>query len=105
MPAGTGDRAGRLAHLEGLHNTLSAANVGLGTVPVLLQGSQQDVAYDVIEEVFATIEWNTPLGPGDAVKPLPAGFANNALKLTGAQGGGALGGQGGMRTPPLIAPK
>lgn len=101
MPAGTADRAGRLAHLEGLHNTLSAANVGLGTVPLLLQGSQQDVAFDVIEEVYATIEWNTPLAPGDAMRPMPAAFANNTLNLS--PGSGVRGPT--LHSPPLVAPK
>jgi hypothetical protein len=100
LPSTSPERAGRLAHLEGLHHTLSAANIGLGTMPVFLDEQQRGVGYDVIEEVFATIEWNTPLGPGDAMRPLPAGFANNTLRLDG--GAGTPQGASPVRTQPLV---
>lgn len=77
----TADRAQRLDHLSSLRATLSAANVGLGAVPHLVEPSQRDVAYDVLEEVYDTIEWNIPLGPGDRQRPLPSRFSNGVLKL------------------------
>ncbi len=75
------DRAQRLDHLNSLRTTLSAANVGLGAVPHLVEPDKRDVAYDVLEEVYDTIEWNIPLGPGDPQRPLPSRFSNGVLKL------------------------
>lgn len=75
------DRTQRLDHLNMLRATLSAANVGLGAVPHFTQPAERDIAYDVIEEVYDTIEWNIPLGPGDPQRPLPSQFSGGVLKL------------------------
>lgn len=75
------DQSARLDHLTGLRATLSAANVGLGAVPHLVDVSQRDVAYDVIEEVYDTIDWNIPMGPSDAKRALPAQFQSGVLRL------------------------
>lgn len=77
----TADRADRLDHLNGLRAALSAANVGLGAAPHVVDADKLDVAYDVIEEVYDTIEWNIPLGPSDAKRALPAQFSNGVLNL------------------------
>jgi hypothetical protein len=88
LPAGDSVRAAKLSHLTGLHTTMSAANVGLATVPYLLDESQRPTAYSVLREVYETIEWNVPLMPGDTtMKMLPAEFAGGALRLQGAEPG------------------
>ncbi len=74
-------RQQRLDHLTSLHYTHSAADVALGTVRRVIPADQRDLAYDVLDEVYDTIEWNIPLGPGEAKRPMPAGFAGNALRL------------------------
>jgi hypothetical protein len=106
LPSTEPERSPRLAHLEGLHTTLSAANVGVGAVGMFSSQAQRDLAYDVIEEVYATIEWNTPLGPADAKRALPAGFAGNRFMLDSASGSSparAPGSQPGVMTsPPLV---
>ncbi|GJM20070.1 MAG: hypothetical protein DHS20C14_22830 [Phycisphaeraceae bacterium] len=71
----------RLDHLTSLRYTLSAANVGLATVPRLVPEPQRPMAYDVLEEVYSTIDWNIPLGPGDALRPLPDAFSGGVLDL------------------------
>lgn len=76
-----GDRAARLDRLTQLRATLSAANIGLGSVPHLVEPGKRDLAYDVLDEVYNTIEWNIPLGPGDPQRPLPAQFSGGVLKL------------------------
>lgn len=76
------DRSARLSHLSDLRATLSAANVGLGATRYI-PSEQRDVAYDILDEVFGTIEWNIPLGPSDKKKPLPSSFnADGTLRLT-----------------------
>jgi len=88
MPVDDGGRGPRLDHLSGLRTTLSAANVARGLVPHLLDVSQRDVAYDVLEEVYSTIDWNIPLDPRtQASRPLPAGFSGGVLHLDGATPG------------------
>lgn len=78
------DRSARLDHLNSLRATLSAANVGLGAVPHLIEPAQRDVAYDVIEEVYDTIDWNIPLGPTETKRALPLQFNNGKLNLNGS---------------------
>lgn len=108
LPTADSERAARLGHLQGLHNTLSAANVGLGIVPMFTAEAQRAIAYDVIEEVYATIEWNTPLGPADPKRAMPAVFAGNQFQFNqfgapnpvGTNPTGTT--QDPMMTPPLI---
>jgi hypothetical protein len=75
------DRDARLSHLSKLRATLSAANVGLNTTRYIPK-EQREVAYDILDEVYGTIEWNIPLGPSDNKKPLPSNFnSDGTLRL------------------------
>lgn len=76
------DRSARLSHLSDLRATLSAANVGLGATRYIPK-EQREVAYDILDEVYGTIEWNIPLGPSDKKKPLPSSFSpDGTLRLS-----------------------
>ncbi|MBL8745614.1 MAG: hypothetical protein JNK58_04565 [Phycisphaerae bacterium] len=75
------ERAARLDHLTELRWTLSAANIGLAAVPRLVPIDKRDLAYDVLEETYDTIDWNIPLGPADHARPLPARFNAGTLNL------------------------
>jgi hypothetical protein len=76
------ERAAKLDHLTGLRNQLSAANVGLSTVRHALPADKKDIGYDVLDQVYDTIDWNIPLAPTDpAKKPLPSAFSGGVLKL------------------------
>lgn len=86
LSPGDPERAARLDHLTTLRGTLSAANIGLGTVPHLVPPEQRDLAYDVIDEAYDTIDWNIPLGPGDAKKSLPLRFQGGRLNLDAEPG-------------------
>ncbi|MBY0111753.1 MAG: hypothetical protein K2Y21_02940 [Phycisphaerales bacterium] len=78
----TADRQARLSHLSELRATLSAANVGLGATRFIPK-EQRDVAFDILDEVYGTIEWNIPLGPTDQKRPLPSTFnSDGTLRLT-----------------------
>ncbi len=81
LPASDAERPARIDHLTNLKLTLSAANVALGTVPHVVPLEQRPIAYDILQEVYGTIDWNIPLGPAETKKPLPAGWAGNALQL------------------------
>ena len=70
------ERQARLDHLTQLRALLSAANISLGVVP-----HKRDIAYDVLDEAYDTIQWNIPLGPRDQKRGLPRGFENGMLKL------------------------
>lgn len=76
-----GTRQGRLDRLSELRLTLSAANIGLATVPVVVPLEKRDIAYNVLEEAYGTIEWNIPLGPGERPKALPVQFQDGVLRL------------------------
>lgn len=75
------DRQARLDHLTDLRLTLSAADIGLSTVKYAVPAEEQDLAYDVIEQVYDTIDWNIPLGPSEAKRQLPAQFSGGKLNL------------------------
>lgn len=77
------DRAARLDHLTQLRWTLSAANIGLASVPRLITEDKREIAYDVLEETYDTIDWNIPLAPTDVKRELPAQFNGGVLKLDG----------------------
>lgn len=81
LPTEDGARAARLSHLNELHTTLSAANVALGTVSDYVPSRYRGTAYDVLDEVYGTIEWNIPLGPTDVARPLPRQFQGGVLKF------------------------
>lgn len=81
LPAADAERPVRIDHLTNLKLTLSAANIALGSVPRVVPEDQRPLAYDILQEVYGTIDWNIPLGPGDAKKPLPAGWVGNSLQL------------------------
>lgn len=74
------ERQQRLTHLSTLRGTLSAANVGLGAARYLPE-EDRELAYDVLDEVYGTIDWNIPLGSGQPLRPLPSQFSNGVLKL------------------------
>jgi len=75
------EREARLERLTELRATLSAANIGLGAVPHFVAEDKRDMAYDVLEEVYDTIDWNIPLGPMDSPRPLPPRFQSGSLNL------------------------
>lgn len=74
-------RQSRLDHLSDLRLSLSAADIGLSTVKYAVPAEEQDLAYDVIEQVYDTIDWNIPLGPAESKRPMPTQFSNGRLNL------------------------
>lgn len=74
-------RAARLDHLTQLRASLSAANIALGAVPRFLRDAEQQTAFDVLDEVYNTIDWNIPLGPSEPRRPMPREFSTGVLKL------------------------
>lgn len=81
LSADDATRSARIEHLNQLKYSLSATNVALGAVPRALPADQRDLAFDVIEEVYSTIDWNIPLGPTDVKKPMPSAFSGGTLRL------------------------
>lgn len=77
------DRRARLDHLNEMQYSLRAANVGLATIPWLPFDAEKDreLALDVMDEVYDTIDWNIPLGPSDPKRAFPTQWSGNALKL------------------------
>lgn len=77
------DRRARLNHLNEMQYSLRAANVGLAAIPWMPFDTEQDrdLALDVMDEVYDTIDWNIPLGPDDPKRPFPAQWSGNSLKL------------------------
>lgn len=84
LDAAAAERQWRLEHLSSLRYTLSAANVARGAVPYIVEEPQRPMAWDVLDEVYGTIDWNIPLGPGDPKRPLPSQFSGGKLNLTPA---------------------
>jgi hypothetical protein len=79
LPAGP-ERSARLDHLSSLNLQLRAANISRVAAPRLLTGEQVDMAFDVLDEVYGTINWNIPLAPSDTrAKPLPDLFTGAGL--------------------------
>lgn len=76
-------RRARLEHLNEMQYSLRAANIGLAAIPWMPFNSEQDrdLALDVMDEVYDTIDWNIPLGPDDPKRPYPAQWSGNTLKL------------------------
>jgi hypothetical protein len=70
----------RLDHLTTLRTELLAANVGM-TAAKFLPEERRDAAFDVIEQVYDTIEWNIPIPPGEKMKPLPPEFSDGRLNF------------------------
>lgn len=79
--SGDSSRQARLDHLSDLRLSLSAADIGLSTVKYAVPVEEQDLAYDIIEQVYDTIDWNIPLGPTEAKRAMPAQFSNGRLNL------------------------
>ena len=72
----------KIDHLTILRGTLSIANGALAAVPYVFKEPEQNLAYDVLDEVYGTIDWNIPLLPGDpAIKRMPAQFAGGRVNL------------------------
>lgn len=83
--AATSPEAGaRLTHLSDLRTQLTVADAARKLAPRLLQEPEQvDAAYDVLEEVYSTIDWNIPLMPGDrGRKSLPSLFGPAGLDFS-----------------------
>lgn len=77
------ERSDRLDHLKSLQMQLRAANISRAAAPRLLEADQVDMAYDVLEEVYGTIDWNIPLGASDpSAKSLPAAFGATGLNFS-----------------------
>lgn len=67
MASRTPDSHQRLDYLSNLRTQLSLADAARKLAPRLLQDpAQVDSAYDILEEVYSTIDWNIPLSPTDA---------------------------------------
>lgn len=81
MAPAEGEKDARLDHLTGLRAMLSATNIGLSATRYAIPEEKRDLAYDVLEEAYGTIEWNIPLGPSEPKRAMPARFKNGALKL------------------------
>lgn len=100
------ERSARIDHLQKLQLQLRAANISRAVAPRLLEGEQVDMAYDVLDEVYGTINWNIPLEPGDAaLKPLPSLFGPAGLDFDSLAPGAsrtkrAAPGEGAPVTPP-----
>ena len=73
-------RQQRLDHLTELRASLSAANVGLGAVRFLPEEDRES-GYDVLDEVYGTIEWNIPLSPSETPRKFPPQFTGGQLRL------------------------
>ena len=80
----TPDTGARLSHLTDLRTQLTVADAARKLAPRLLQEPEQiDAAYDVLEEVYSTIDWNIPLLPGDrGRKALPSVFGPAGLDFS-----------------------
>ena len=79
-PPDSPDRRAKLEHLTDLRTELSAANLGI-TAAKYLPEDKRDSAYDVIEQVYETIEWNIPLAPGERQKPMPKQFSGGKFEF------------------------
>jgi hypothetical protein len=77
------DRRARLDHLNEMQFSLRAANIGLAAIPWMPFEAEKDreLALDVMDEVYDTIDWNIPLGPDDPKRAFPTQWTGNALKL------------------------
>lgn len=81
LPAGEVERSARLDHLTNLRAMLSAANIGLGATRYAVPEDKRDLAYDILDEAYGTIEWNIPLGPTEPKRAMPTRFNNGVLRL------------------------
>ena len=77
------DKPARLDYLTSLRNQLSLANVARGAVPYTVPENKRPLAWDILDEVYGTLEWNIPLAPSQA-RPMPTAFANGVLNLNAA---------------------
>jgi hypothetical protein len=75
------DRDARLSRLSGLYTTKSMTDIALAAVPFVVEEPQRDMAYDVLEEAYDTIDWNIPLGPNDPQRPMPTQLQGSTLRL------------------------
>ncbi|MDX2146970.1 MAG: hypothetical protein SFZ23_05560 [Planctomycetota bacterium] len=83
------ERDARLDQLTRYRGTLSAANVAVGAIANIPTSTLREPAYDAVEELYSTIMWNIPLGPGEKIRDLPLGFRSgqfNVNELTGSTG-------------------
>jgi DNA repair ATPase RecN len=73
-------RQARLNRLNELRTELTAANLGI-TAAKLVPESNRDAAYDVVEQMYDTIEWNIPIPPGQKMRPLPKEYSGGNLQF------------------------
>ena len=68
-----------LSHLQTLRLGLSAVNVSIVSVPLMLTDeNQRAVGYSVLDEAIGTIDWNIPIyqsGSSVVPRPFPALFS------------------------------
>lgn len=81
LPESDATRSARLDHLNILRETLMGVNVARGVVRDTVPSQFKDVAYDAIEEAYSTIEWNMPLGPGDAKGTMPSQWTGSTMNF------------------------
>jgi len=79
LPPTDAERAGRIEHLNKLRYSLSAANVGLSSIPRVVPPDFRDIAYDTVEEAYGAINWSIPLGPYEPRPTLPVQFDFSSL--------------------------
>ncbi len=81
--ADAGAYSTKMNHLTTLRSTLSIANGALAAVPYVFKGPEENLAYDVLDEVYGTIDWNIPLLPNDpGIKVLPKEFSGGRINLS-----------------------
>ncbi len=87
MASGDADSRGRLDYLTGLRTQLTVADAARKLAPRLLQDPEQvESAYDILEEVYSTIDWNIPLSPTDASRrAMPELFGAGGLDFSRLQ--------------------
>lgn len=87
MAGDTADAQQRLNHLTDLRMQLTVADAARKLAPRLLKDpAQVDSAYDILEEVYSTIDWNIPLSPTDASRrAMPNLFGPSGLDFSQLQ--------------------
>lgn len=80
MPADDGTRRAELDRLTDLRSQLTAANLGI-TAAQFVPEDKRNAAYDVVEQMYDTIEWNIPIPPGGQSRPLPKEYSGGKLNF------------------------
>jgi hypothetical protein len=87
LSSGSPEVGERLDYLSSLRSQLTVADAARKLAPRLLTDpGQVETAYDILEEVYSTIEWNIPLSPRDAHrKAMPGLFGPAGLDFSQLQ--------------------